>query len=147
MGDFGWTYQHDIGRKAVDAKFGDKVKTTYVENVPESPDSEHVIADLAAKGNKLIFTTSFGYMNYTLQAAKSLPEGDVRALHRLQAGGQCFDLQHPFLPGSLCARRHRWQDEPKGRGRLYRLHSRARGRARNERLPAGHAERQSQQRS
>ena len=47
VGDFGWTYQHDVGRKAVDAKFGDKVKTTYVENVPESPDSEHVIADLA----------------------------------------------------------------------------------------------------
>jgi len=74
VGDFGWTYQHDIGRKAVDAKFGDKVKTTYVENVPESPDSEHVIADLAAKGNKLIFTTSFGYMNYTLQAAKAYPK-------------------------------------------------------------------------
>jgi basic membrane protein A and related proteins len=74
VGDFGWTYQHDIGRKAVDAKFGDKVKTTYVENVPESPDSEHVIADLAAKGNKLIFTTSFGYMNYTLKVAKEYPD-------------------------------------------------------------------------
>jgi len=74
VGDFGWTYQHDVGRKAVDAKFGDKVKTTYVENVPESPDSEHVIADLAAKGNKLIFTTSFGYMNYTLKVAKEYPK-------------------------------------------------------------------------
>ncbi len=74
VGDFGWTYQHDSGRKAVDAKFGDKVKTTYVENVAESPDSEHVIADLAAKGNKLIFTTSFGYMNYTLKVAKEYPK-------------------------------------------------------------------------
>ncbi|HUC62713.1 MAG TPA: BMP family ABC transporter substrate-binding protein [Alphaproteobacteria bacterium] len=74
VGDFGWTYQHDIGRKEVVAKYGDAVKTTYVENVPETADSEHVINDLAAKGNKLIFTTSFGYMNYTLKVAKQYPD-------------------------------------------------------------------------
>lgn len=73
VGDFGWTYQHDVARKELEAHFGDKVKTAYVENVPEGPDSEHVISDLAAKGNKLIFTTSFGYMNYTLNAAKKFP--------------------------------------------------------------------------
>ena len=74
VGDFGWTYQHNVGCQQAQAHFGDKVKTTYVESVPESPDSEHVIADLAAKGNKLIFTTSFGYMNYTLKVAKQYPD-------------------------------------------------------------------------
>ena len=73
VGDFGWTYQHDVARKEADAHFGDKIKTAYVENVPETADCEHVIADLAAKGNKLIFTTSFGYMNYTIKVAQRYP--------------------------------------------------------------------------
>jgi simple sugar transport system substrate-binding protein len=74
VGDFGWTYQHDTARKSAVAKYGDAIKTTYVENVPEGPDSEKVIADLANAGHKLIFTTSFGYMNYTLNAAKRFPK-------------------------------------------------------------------------
>src|SRR3974390_2750958 len=59
VGDFGWTYQHDVGRKVAVEKFGDKIATTFVENVPEGPDSVHVMTDLAAKGSKLIFATSF----------------------------------------------------------------------------------------
>lgn len=74
VGDFGWTYQHDVGRMDIVKKFGDKVKTTYVENVPESADAERVIANLAAKGHKLIFTTSFGYMDPTIKAAKRFPK-------------------------------------------------------------------------
>ena len=70
IGDFGWTHGHDLGRKAVEEKFGDMVKTTYVENVAEGPDAERVIRKLAADGNKLIFTTSFGYMEPTLKVAK-----------------------------------------------------------------------------
>jgi len=73
VGDFGWTYQHDVARKEADEHFGAAETSVYVENVPEGPDSEHVISDLAAKGCKLIFTTSFGYMNYTLAAAKKFP--------------------------------------------------------------------------
>ena len=73
-GDGGWTYAHDLGRKAVEAKLGDKVKTTFVENVPEGADAERVIRDLAAKGNSVIFTTSFGYMEQTLKVAKSFPK-------------------------------------------------------------------------
>jgi basic membrane protein A and related proteins len=73
VGDFGWSYQHDVARKELEEHFKGAVKTVYVENVPEGPDSEHVISDLAAKGNKLIFTTSFGYMNYTINAAKKFP--------------------------------------------------------------------------
>ncbi|RJF94682.1 BMP family ABC transporter substrate-binding protein [Oleomonas cavernae] len=74
VGDFGWTHGHDIGRKAIEAKFGDKVKTTFVESVAEGPDAERVIRQLASSGNKLIFTTSFGYMEPTLKVAKSFPK-------------------------------------------------------------------------
>ncbi|HVC62112.1 MAG TPA: BMP family ABC transporter substrate-binding protein [Acetobacteraceae bacterium] len=74
VGDFGWTYQHDIARKAAVAHFGDKIKTTFVENVPEGPDSEKVLNDLANQGHKLIFATSFGYMNYVLNSAKRHPK-------------------------------------------------------------------------
>jgi simple sugar transport system substrate-binding protein len=71
VGDAGWTYAHDAGRKAVEAKFGDKVKTTFVENVPESAaDAERVFRDLASQGNKLIFGTTFGYMESMLKVAK-----------------------------------------------------------------------------
>jgi basic membrane protein A and related proteins len=74
IGDAGWVYQHEAGRKAVQAAFGDKVKTSYVENVPEGPDAERVIRDLAQQGNKLIFTPSFGYMEPTLKVAKDFPD-------------------------------------------------------------------------
>jgi simple sugar transport system substrate-binding protein len=73
VGDFGWTFQHDVGRREAEAHFGDKIKTVIVENVPEGPDSEHVMNDLAAKGSKLIFATSFRYMNYVLKAAQRFP--------------------------------------------------------------------------
>jgi simple sugar transport system substrate-binding protein len=70
----GWVRQHEEGRKAVQAAFGDKVKTTYVENVPEGPDAERVIRDLAQQGHKLIFTPSFGYMEPTLKVARDFPD-------------------------------------------------------------------------
>ena len=71
--DFGWTYEHDQGRKAVEAAFGDKVETMYVESVPEGPDSERVMTDMALKGADLIFTTSFGYMDPTINVAAKFP--------------------------------------------------------------------------
>ena len=70
--DTGWVRQHEEGRKAVQAAFGDKVKTTYVENVAEGPDAERVIRDLAQQGHKLIFTPSFGYMEPKLGVKISL---------------------------------------------------------------------------
>jgi len=70
----GWVHQHDEGRKAVEAALGTRVKTTYVENVPEGPDAERVIRDLAMQGNQLIFTPSFGYMEATLKVAREFPE-------------------------------------------------------------------------
>ncbi|MDT7951510.1 MAG: BMP family ABC transporter substrate-binding protein [Acetobacteraceae bacterium] len=74
VGDFGWTYQHDLGRQATADHYGDKIKTTYVENVPEGPDSEKVLNDLANSGHQLIFATSFGYMNYVVNSAKRHPK-------------------------------------------------------------------------
>jgi basic membrane protein A and related proteins len=71
--DAGWVRQHDEGRKAVQAALGDRVKTSYVENVAEGPDAERVIRDLAASGHGLIFTPSFGYMAPTLAVAKDFP--------------------------------------------------------------------------
>lgn len=74
VGDHGWTHEHNEGRKAVEAKFGDKVKTTYVENVSEGPDATRVIQQLARSGHDMIFTTSFGFMNPTLKVAKTFPK-------------------------------------------------------------------------
>lgn len=73
-GDAGYTFEHDKGRKAMEQALGDKVKTTYVENVPEGADAERVFEDLAQKGNKVIFGTSFGYMDSMVAVAKRHPE-------------------------------------------------------------------------
>jgi len=69
VGDGGWTFAHDNARKAVEKEFGDKVVTSFVENVPESADAERVIRDMASQGNKLIFGTTFGYMETMLKVA------------------------------------------------------------------------------
>jgi len=72
VGDGGWTYAHDNGRKAVEKEFGDKVVTSFVEKVPESADAERVIRDMAGQGNMLIFGTTFGYMEPMLKVAADL---------------------------------------------------------------------------
>jgi simple sugar transport system substrate-binding protein len=72
VGDHGWSYQHDVGRQAIEKALGDKVETTYVESVPEA-DSERAIEQLARTGHGLIFTTSFGFMEPTLKVAKKYP--------------------------------------------------------------------------
>ncbi|MDO9031458.1 MAG: BMP family ABC transporter substrate-binding protein [Hydrogenophaga sp.] len=69
VGDAGWTYAHDQGRLALEKEFGDKIKTTFVEKVPEGPDAERVIRDMVGQGNKLIFGTTFGYMEPMLKVA------------------------------------------------------------------------------
>lgn len=79
IGEAGWTWQQDIGRKEMEEALKGKVVTQYVENVPEGADAERVIRDLAQQGNKLIFTTSFGYMNPTQKVAKQFP--DVKFVH------------------------------------------------------------------
>jgi basic membrane protein A len=69
VGDGGWSFAHDNGRKALEKEFGDKIVTSFVESVPESADAERVIRDMASQGNKLIFGTTFGYMEPMLKVA------------------------------------------------------------------------------
>ena len=71
--DFGWTYGHDQGRLAVDKAFGADVETTYIDSVPEGADAERVLTQLALSGHELIFTTSFGYMDATINVAERFP--------------------------------------------------------------------------
>jgi basic membrane protein A and related proteins len=79
VGDGGWTFAHDNGRKALEAEFGDKISTSFVEKVPESADAERVIREMATSGNKLIFGTTFGYMETMLKLAPEFP--DVKFEH------------------------------------------------------------------
>ncbi len=79
IGDFGWTYQHNQGRKELEKHFGDKVETSYVENVKEGPDAERAIERFARSGCNIIFATSFGYMEQVLKVAKRFP--DVKFEH------------------------------------------------------------------
>jgi simple sugar transport system substrate-binding protein len=79
VGDAGWTYAQDLGRKAVEAEYGDKVVTSFVEKVPEGADAERVIRDLAVQGNKVIFATSFGFMEPMVKVAADFP--DVKFEH------------------------------------------------------------------
>ena len=69
VGDGGWTFAHDNARKAVEAEFGDKIKTSFTENVSESADAERNFRDMVSQGNKLIFGTTFGYMEPMLKVA------------------------------------------------------------------------------
>jgi len=69
VGDGGWTFAHDNGRKALEKELGDKVSTSFVENVPEAADAERVFRDMVGQGNKLIFGTTFGYMEPMLKVA------------------------------------------------------------------------------
>ena len=79
VGDGGWSFAHDNGRKAIEKEFGDKVVTSFVESVPESADAERVLRDMASQGNKLIFGTTFGYMESIQKIAPDFP--DVKFEH------------------------------------------------------------------
>jgi len=74
IGDHGWSYQHEMGRQYLEKQLGDKVQTSFVENVAEGADAERVIRNMAKGGYDLIFTTSFGYMNPTVKVAKQFPK-------------------------------------------------------------------------
>lgn len=77
--DGGWTQAHDIGRQALQAEFGDKIETPFLENVPEGPDAERAIERMARSGCALVFTTSFGFMDATVKVAEKFP--DVKFEH------------------------------------------------------------------
>ena len=74
VGDGGWSFAHDQARKALEKEFGDKIKTSYVESVPEGADAERVLRDMASQGNKLVFGTTFGYMDVIQKLAPDFPD-------------------------------------------------------------------------
>jgi simple sugar transport system substrate-binding protein len=74
IGDAGWTYQHELGRREIVRVFGPKIETHFVESVPEGADAERVIREMAQSGDGLVFATSFGYMNYTERVARAFPK-------------------------------------------------------------------------
>ena len=79
VGDGGWSYQHDLARQALVAEYGDRIETTYIESVPEGADAERALTQLALAGNKLIFATSFGFMDAVINTAAKFP--DVKFEH------------------------------------------------------------------
>jgi simple sugar transport system substrate-binding protein len=73
VGDMGWSYQHEVGRRAIEEAFKGKIDTSFLENVSEGPDAERSIEQLVRTGHKLIYTTSFGFMDATAKVAKKYP--------------------------------------------------------------------------
>jgi len=73
VGDMGWSYQHEVARRAIQEQFKDKIDTSFLENVNEGPDAERSIEQLVRTGHKLIYTTSFGFMDATAKVAKKYP--------------------------------------------------------------------------
>jgi basic membrane protein A len=140
VGDGGWTFAHDNARKAVEKEFGDKVVTSFVEKVPEAADAERVFRDMVGQGNKLIFGTTFGYMEPMLKVAADQGR-EVRARHRLQAGRQHAHLRQPHLRRCLHGRRHRRRHDQERHARRRRLDPDPRGHPQHQQLHAGRAER------
>ena len=120
-GDMGWSWQHELGRLAIEKQFGNKISTTFLENVSEGPDAERSIEQLARTGHQLIYTTSFGFMDATVKVAKKYPEAQVRARHRLQARRQPRHLFRPLLRRPLHPGPDRGQDVEDRHARLHRL--------------------------
>ena len=108
VGDFGWTYAHDQGRKLVEETFGDKVKVTFVENVAEGPDAERIVIEPLSDTFSRIRLT-FGYMEQP-----NVP----RALALARKDGMKFDimstsffLNRRTLKPSPDQRMPLWQDQ------------------------------------
>ncbi|MDQ6628241.1 MAG: BMP family ABC transporter substrate-binding protein [Pseudomonadota bacterium] len=74
IGQAGWTYQHELGRREMARALGVRARTIAVESVAEGADAERVIRDLVAQqGATLVFATSFGYLDPALRVAAEFP--------------------------------------------------------------------------
>jgi len=100
VADGGWSYQHNLGRLALEHEFGSQIETTYVDSVPETADAERVIRQLAAKGYDLIFTTSFGYMEPTLKVAKLFPRTRFEHATGYKTAANVVTYQARFYEGA-----------------------------------------------
>ncbi len=99
IGDGGWTYQTNQGRLALEKAMGSKIKTVYVENVPESADAERVLRQLAVDGNTLIFACSFGYGESVLKVAKQFPKVHFEHVNGFKTAANVVDYQPRFEEG------------------------------------------------
>ena len=143
VGEAGWTYQHELGRREMERALGARVRTIAVESVAEGADAERVMRDLVAQqGATLVFATSFGYLEPALRVAAEFPTRALRARRRLQERAQPRHLRRPLLRGALAGRLARRANEQERRRRLRRRLSGARGRAGHQRVRARHARRQ-----
>jgi basic membrane protein A len=79
IADVGWSAELNHGREAIEAEFGDRVRTIFVENVPEGPDAARIMNQMAAQGAGMIMLGSFGYMNDGMKLAQQRP--DITFLH------------------------------------------------------------------
>ena len=102
VGDFGWSYQHDQGRKALEAALGDKVKTSFVEKVAEGPDAERVIRQLAGS-NDMVYTTSFGFMNPAERVAKQFPKVKFEQATGYKTAANLAEYNSRFYEGRAIA--------------------------------------------
>ena len=102
IGDAGWTYQHDEGRKQMEKALGSKIETRYVESVAEGADAERVIREFAASGSQIVFATSFGYMNYVERVARR-NMAQTRAT-RTGSGGNAAAKNREEAPATSAAR-------------------------------------------
>jgi simple sugar transport system substrate-binding protein len=100
VADGGWSYQHNLGRLALEKEFGPKIETTYVESVPESADAERVIRQLAAKDYSLIFATSYGYMEPALKVSKLFPKVRFEHASGYKVGPNLVTYEARFYEGA-----------------------------------------------
>ncbi len=126
VGDFGWTFQHEVGRRELVKALGDKIDTTYLENVSEGRTPERSIEQLARAGHKLIFTTSFGFMDSTVKVAKKFPNVWFEHSTGYKRDAEPRDVFGPVLRGPLHPGADRRQDVEERRAGLHRFLSRSR---------------------
>ena len=107
VGDAGWSYAHDMGRKAVEAEFGVQVVTSFVESVPESADAERVLREMVRQGNTLIFGTTFGYMEPMRKVAADSPQVKLSTPRATRPRATCVRTTHARTKGRSSRARSR----------------------------------------
>ena len=115
IGEVGWSHELDVGRQAIADKLGDKVEFIKAENIPEGPDAQRIMNQMASENPKLIILGSFGYMNDGLRLAATRP--DIAFIHAsgYKTRTKLRLVPGPQLPKCLCGRdrrrlRHQVQD-------------------------------------
>ena len=109
IGDHGWSYQHNRARLALEAELGDAIETSYLEMIAVGSDAERAINQLVLTGHKMIYATSFGYMDNVINVASRHPgvyfehvTGYKRAANVSTYAGRYYDGR--FVMGQIAAK-------------------------------------------